>query len=183
MVINSSTIKASDILTEGTIKSRNPRSEGLCFSSAAMKFSLVATILVVLAVAHGSVARSLVKRELQPEVDRITQVLREMSTFVSTATQDMMEKMKAPEMTNTAQTYMEDSRAKIQPLVEQAAKLQEQIKPIISNIEEHIRPITDDFNGQVLTDNLQNQMKPLTDMMEKFLQKVMDQSKALLPPQ
>ncbi|XP_054903188.1 type-4 ice-structuring protein LS-12-like isoform X2 [Poeciliopsis prolifica] len=176
MVINSSTIKASDILTEGTIKSRNPRSE-------AMKFSLVATILVVLAVAHGSVARSLVKRELQPEVDRITQVLREMSTFVSTATQDMMEKMKAPEMTNTAQTYMEDSRAKIQPLVEQAAKLQEQIKPIISNIEEHIRPITDDFNGQVLTDNLQNQMKPLTDMMEKFLQKVMDQSKALLPPQ
>lgn len=82
---------------------------------------------------------------------------------------------------------MEDSRAKIQPLVEQvqseAAKLQEQVKPLISNIEEQIRPLTDDFNAQVLTDNLQNQVKPLTNMMEKFLQQVMEQSKALLPPQ
>uniref|UniRef100_A0A3B5LCL5 Antifreeze protein type IV n=1 Tax=Xiphophorus couchianus TaxID=32473 RepID=A0A3B5LCL5_9TELE len=148
-----------------------------------MKFSLVATILVVLAVSE---ARSLVKREVQAEVDRITQILREMSASVTMATQDMVEKMKALEMTNTA-TYMEDSRAKIQPLVEQvqseAAKLQEQVKPLISNIEEHIRPLTDDFNAQVLTDNLQNQVKPLTSMMEKFLQQVMEQSKALLPPQ
>ncbi|PWA24939.1 antifreeze protein type IV [Gambusia affinis] len=189
MVINSScaAIKASDILTESTVKSKNPRSEGLCYSSAVMKFSLFATILVVLAVAHGSEARSLVKREVQAEVDRITQLLRDMSTSITTATQDMVEKMKALEMTNTAQTYMEDSRAKIQPLVEQvqseAAKLQEQVKPLISNIEEHIRPLTDNFNGQVLTDNLQNQVKPLTDMMEKFLQQAMEQSKTLLPPQ
>uniref|UniRef100_A0A3B3YMX2 Antifreeze protein type IV n=1 Tax=Poecilia mexicana TaxID=48701 RepID=A0A3B3YMX2_9TELE len=150
-----------------------------------MKFSLVATILVVLAVAHSE-ARSLVRREVQAEVDRITQLLRDMSASVTTATQDMVEKMKALEMTNTA-TYMEDSQAKIQPLVEQvqseAAKLQEQVKPLISNIEERIRPLTDDFNAQVLTDNLQNQVKPLTNMMEKFLQQVMEQSKALLPPQ
>ncbi|KAM4735389.1 uncharacterized protein FYW61_005900 [Anableps anableps] len=154
-----------------------------------MKFSLLTTLLVVLAVAHGSEARSLVKREVQAEVDRITQLLKEMSASVTTATQDMVEKMKALEMTNTAQTYMEDSRAKIQPLMEQvqaeAAKLQEQVKPFISNIEEHIRPLTNDFNTQVqpLTDNFQAQVKPLTDMMEKFLQQVMEQSKALLPPQ
>ncbi|MED6289480.1 hypothetical protein CHARACLAT_003212 [Characodon lateralis] len=164
-------------------------SKGLCYSSAAMKFSLVATLLVVLAVTHGSEARSLVKREVQAEVDKITQLLREMSASVTTATQDMVEKMKALEMTNTAQTYMEDSRAKIQPLVEkvqaEAAKLQEQVKPFISNIEEHIRPLTDDFSAQVqpLADNFQAQVKPLTDMMEKFLQQAMEQSKALLPPQ
>uniref|UniRef100_A0A3B3VF76 Antifreeze protein type IV n=1 Tax=Poecilia latipinna TaxID=48699 RepID=A0A3B3VF76_9TELE len=148
-----------------------------------MKFSLVATILVVLAVSE---ARSLVRREVQAEVDRITQLLRDMSTSVTMATQDMVEKMKALEMTNTA-TYMEDSQVKIQPLVEQvqseAAKLQEQVKPLISNIEERVRPLTDDFNAQFLTDNLQNQVKPLTNMMEKFLQQVMEQSKALLSPQ
>lgn len=85
--------------------------------------------------------------------------------------------------------YMEDSRAKIQPLVEQvqaeATKLQEQVKPYISNIEEHIRPLTDNFNSHVkpLTDNFHEQVKPLTDMMEKLFQQVVDQSKALLPPQ
>ncbi|KAK5600304.1 hypothetical protein CRENBAI_001390 [Crenichthys baileyi] len=154
-----------------------------------MKFSLVATLLVVLSVTHGSEARSLVKREVQAEVDKITQLLKEMSASVTTATQDMVEKMKTLEMTNTAQTYMEDSRAKIQPLVEkvqaEAVKLQEQVKPFISNIEEHIRPLTDDFSAQVqpLADNFQAQVKPLTDIMEKFLQQVMEQSKALLPPQ
>ncbi|XP_015228760.1 PREDICTED: type-4 ice-structuring protein LS-12-like [Cyprinodon variegatus] len=154
-----------------------------------MKFSLVATLLVVLAVAHGSEARALVKREVQAEVERLTQLLKDMSASVTTATQDMVEKMKALEMTNTAQTYMEDSRARIQPLVEkvqaEAAKLQEQVKPFISNIEEHVRPLTDDLNSQVqpLTENLQAQVKPLTDMMEKFLQQVMEQSKALMPPQ
>ncbi|XP_012732164.2 antifreeze protein type IV [Fundulus heteroclitus] len=143
-----------------------------------MKFSLVAALLVVLALAYGSEARALVKREVQAEVDGISQVLKEMSARISTVTQDMVEKMKALEMTNSAQTYMEDSRAKIQPLVErvqaEATKLQEQVKPFISNIEEQVQPLTDNFNAQV---------QPLTDMMEKFLQQVMEQSKALLPPQ
>uniref|UniRef100_A0A3Q2PIF9 Antifreeze protein type IV n=1 Tax=Fundulus heteroclitus TaxID=8078 RepID=A0A3Q2PIF9_FUNHE len=143
-----------------------------------MKFSLVAALLVVLALAYGSEARTLVKREVQAEVDGISQVLKEMSARISTVTQDMVEKMKALEMTNSAQTYMEDSRAKIQPLVErvqaEATKLQEQVKPFISNIEEQVQPLTDNFNAQV---------QPLTDMMEKFLQQVMEQSKALLPPQ
>ncbi|XP_018555510.1 antifreeze protein type IV [Lates calcarifer] len=154
-----------------------------------MKFSLVAALVVVLAVAHGSEAVSLVKRDVQSDVDKITKLINDMSASITSATQDMVEKVKALEVTNTAQTYMEDSRAKIQPLVDkvqaEAAKLQEQVKPFIANIEDQIRPLTENFSTQVkpLTDNFHTQVKPLTDMMEKFFQQVMDQTKALLPPQ
>ncbi|XP_074540336.1 antifreeze protein type IV [Halichoeres trimaculatus] len=154
-----------------------------------MKFSLIAALLVVLAIAHGSEAGSLVKRDVQADVDKITKVIKEMSASITTATQDMVDKVKAMEMTNTAQTYVEDSKAKIQPLVEkfhsEATKLQEQVKPYITNIEEQMKPLTDNFNAQVkpLTDNFQAQVKPLTDMMEKFFQQVLDQTKALMPPQ
>merc|ERR1711976_915065 len=151
----------------GTVRSENPRSKGWSCSSAAMKFSLVAALVVVLAVAHGTQAVSLVKRDAQSDLDQITKLINDMSTSITSATQDMVEKMKTMEVTNTAQTYMEDSRAKIQPLVEkvqaEAAKLQEQVKPFIANIED--------------------QIKPLTDMVEKLFQQVMDQTKALLPPQ
>ncbi|XP_037639746.1 type-4 ice-structuring protein LS-12-like isoform X2 [Sebastes umbrosus] len=154
-----------------------------------MKFSLIATLVVVLAVAYGTEAGSLVKRDAQSDLEAITKLISSMSTSITSATQDMVEKVKTLEMTNTAQTYMEDSRAKIQPLVEkvqaEAAKLQEQVKPFIGNIEDTIRPMTENFNTQVkpLTDNFHAQVKPLTDMMEKFFQQVMDQTKALLPPQ
>merc|ERR1712035_117820 len=94
-------------------------------SSAAMKFSLVATLVVVLAVAHGTQAGALVKRDIQSEVNRITKIIKDMSASITTATQDMVEKVKALEVTNTAQTYV----------------------------------------------------------MEKFFQQVMNQTKALLPPQ
>merc|ERR1712098_855184 len=144
----------------------------------AMKFSLIAALVVVLAVAHSTESVSLVKRDVQAEVERITKLISDMSTSITSATQDMVEKVKALEVTNTAQTYMEDSRAQIQPLVEkvqaEAAKLQEQVKPFIANIEDQIKPLTDNFNAQV---------KPLTDMMEKFFKQVMDQTRALLPPQ
>ncbi|XP_073342287.1 antifreeze protein type IV [Pagrus major] len=154
-----------------------------------MKFSLVAALVVVLAVAHGSEAVSLVKRDVKSEVDRITKVINDMSASITVATQDLVEKVKALEVTNTAQTYVEDSRAKILPLVEkvqaEAVKLQEQVKPFIANIEDQIKPMTDNFNAQVkpLTDNFQGQVKPLTDMIEKLFQQMMDQTKALLPPQ
>ncbi|XP_040900955.1 type-4 ice-structuring protein LS-12-like [Toxotes jaculatrix] len=154
-----------------------------------MKVSLVAALIVVLAVAHSSEAVSLVKRDIQSDVDRITKLINDMSASITSATQDMVEKVKALEVTNTAQTYVEDSKAKIQPLVDkvqaEATKLQEQVKPFIANIEDQIKPLTENFNTQVrpLTDNFHAQVKPLTDMMEKFFQQVMDQTKALLPPQ
>ncbi|XP_071378096.1 antifreeze protein type IV [Centroberyx affinis] len=154
-----------------------------------MKFSLVAALVVVLAVAHGTESVSLVKRDIPSEVDRITQFIKDMSATLTSATQDMVEKVKAHELTNKAQTYMEDSRAQIQPLVDkvqaEAEKLQEQLKPFIANIEDQIKPMTDNFQAQVkpLTDNFHAQVKPLTDQMEKLFAQLMDQTKALLPPQ
>ncbi|RVE63243.1 hypothetical protein OJAV_G00165670 [Oryzias javanicus] len=137
-----------------------------------MKFSCVAALLVVLAVTRGCEAVSLVRRDAPSEVDRLTQLMENMSASIAAATQEVVDKMKALEMTSAAHV------SKLQPLVEQvqaeAAKLQEQVKPYVSNIEEHIRPLTDNLNSHV---------KPLTDMMEKLLQQVVDQSKALLPPQ
>merc|ERR1712035_180320 len=162
----------------GTVRSENPRSEGWSCSSAAMKFSLVAAVVLVLAVAHGTQAGSLVKRDAESDMDKITRLINEMSASITSATQDMVEKVKTMEVANQAQNYMEDSRAKIQPLVEQ-------VQPFIATIEDQIRPMTDNFNAQVrpLTDNFHTQVKPLTDMMEKFFQQVMDQTKALMPPQ
>ncbi|XP_013878912.1 type-4 ice-structuring protein LS-12 [Austrofundulus limnaeus] len=134
-----------------------------------MKFSLVAALLMLLAFAYSSEARTLVRRDVQSDVDKISQLFRDMSTSLSSATQDMVDRMKTIEMTNNAQ---------IQPLMEsvqaEATKLQEQVKPYFSNIEEQMKP---------LRDSLQTQVKPLADLMEKFLQDMVDQSKALLPPQ
>ncbi|XP_020500141.2 antifreeze protein type IV [Labrus bergylta] len=154
-----------------------------------MKFSLVAALVVVLAVAHGSDAGSLVKRDVQADVDKITGLINDMSASLTATTQELVDQVKALDVTNTAQTYMENSKAKLQPLVEkaqaEAAKMQEQIKPFIASMEEQMKPLTDAFDIQVkpLTDNIQEQVKPLTDMLEKFLQQVMDQTKALMPPQ
>ncbi|KAG7216506.1 hypothetical protein INR49_001992 [Caranx melampygus] len=154
-----------------------------------MKFSLIASFVVVLAVAHGSEAGALAKRDIQSDVEKITKLINNMSASITTATQEMVQKVKAIEVANTAQTYMEDSRARIQPLVDkvqaEATKLQEQVKPFIANIEDQIKPLTENLNAQVkpLTDSFHAQVKPLTDMMEKFFHQVMDQTKALLPPQ
>nr|XP_020500141.1 type-4 ice-structuring protein LS-12-like [Labrus bergylta] len=145
-----------------------------------MKFSLVAALVVVLAVAHGSDAGSLVKRDVQADVDKITGLINDMSASLTATTQELVDQVKALDVTNTAQTYMENSKAKLQPLVEkaqaEAAKMQEQIKPFIASMEEQMKPLTDAFDIQVkpLTDNIQEQVKPLTDMLEKFLQQVMD---------
>lgn len=85
--------------------------------------------------------------------------------------------------------YMADSRTQIQPLVEKvqagATKLQEHLKPFIANIDDQIRPITENFETQVLhqANNFHGQLKPLADMMEKFFMQVLDQTKALVPPQ
>merc|ERR1711962_89658 len=138
------------------------RSSGWSCSSAAMKSSLVAALFVVLTVAHGTESVSLVKRDVQAEVDKITKLINDMSTSITSATQELVDKVQA-----------------------EAIKLQKQVKPYIANIEDKIKPLTNNFNAQVkpLTDNFHAQVKPLTDLMEKFFKQVMDQTKALLPPQ
>lgn len=54
-------------------------------------------------VSTGSEAVSLVKRDVQSDVDKITKLINDMSASITSATQDMVEKVKALEVTNTAQ--------------------------------------------------------------------------------
>ncbi|CAN9514155.1 unnamed protein product [Ophioblennius macclurei] len=132
-----------------------------------MKFSLVAAIVALLAVAHGPEARTLMRRDVQSDIDQITKIFNDMSASLTSTTQDLVEKMKAMEVTNTAQTYYQDGKAQIQPLVDQfqaeAVKLQEQMKP--------------------LADNLSAQVQTFNYMMEKWFQEVVDQTKVLMHPQ
>lgn len=51
----------------------------------------------------GTEAMSLANRDVQAEVDRITRILKDMSASIATATQDMVEKVKTLEVSNTAQ--------------------------------------------------------------------------------
>lgn len=51
----------------------------------------------------GTEAGSLVKRDVKFEVDRIAKVINDMSASITTATKDLVEKVKALEVTNTAQ--------------------------------------------------------------------------------
>lgn len=51
----------------------------------------------------GTEAVSLVKREVPSEVDMITKIIKDMSVTITSATNDMVEKVKALELTNQAQ--------------------------------------------------------------------------------
>lgn len=44
-----------------------------------------------------------VNHDVQADVDRITQLIKDMSASISVATQDMVEKVKTMEVANTAQ--------------------------------------------------------------------------------
>ncbi|XP_056142849.1 type-4 ice-structuring protein LS-12-like [Lampris incognitus] len=158
-----------------------------------MRVSLVAALVLVLAIGHGAEAASLMKSEAPSAVEMITKIIKEMSAIVTGTTQGMVQKLKSHELTNKAQMYIEDSRAQIQPLVEhvqiEAGKLQEQVKPYFTNIEEQMKHLTDNLQAQIipLAENFNVQIKPLADkfqtQVERLFQQVMDQTKALLPPQ
>nr|XP_006643008.1 PREDICTED: type-4 ice-structuring protein LS-12-like [Lepisosteus oculatus] len=141
-----------------------------------MKFFLVSALAVVLALTHGTEALSLVKREAPPSLpdfERLTKYFQDLSATLTSGTQDLVEKLKAQELTNKAQAYLEDSKAQLQPLAE---NIQAQLKPLVDNIEEQLRP---------LTDNLQSQLKPLAENAQVQLlelwKKFLDQAKALAP--
>ncbi|KAG7457579.1 hypothetical protein MATL_G00228730 [Megalops atlanticus] len=135
-----------------------------------MKFSLVAALVVVLALALGSESVSVVKREA-PEVEKLTQYFQDLSAMLTRTTQDLVEKLKAHELAGQAQAYIEDGKTQLQPLAE---KIQEQLKPLASNIEETLKP---------LAESVQAQIKPMADtvqaQLEDIWQKLLDQTKAL----
>ncbi|XP_055066776.1 type-4 ice-structuring protein [Misgurnus anguillicaudatus] len=128
-----------------------------------MKFSLIAVLVVALAI--GSESASLVKRDASAELEKIAKYFQDLV--------DNLKNVEAPEMANKAKAYFEESRAQIQPMVE---KLQEQLKPL-SNIEDQIKPLAASVQAQVapLSDLVQSQV----DDMLKF---VVEKTKSILPP-
>ncbi|XP_076157092.1 type-4 ice-structuring protein-like [Alosa pseudoharengus] len=130
-----------------------------------MKFALVA-VLVVLALAHGNEAA-----DANTEIERLTQYFQDLSTKLTSTTQELVEALKTHELTAQAQTYLEDSKAQLEPLAE---KIQSQIKPLAANMEEQLKP---------LAESVQAQLRPLADsvqaQMEDIFRKLMEQTKAI----
>ncbi|XP_060756983.1 type-4 ice-structuring protein LS-12-like [Neoarius graeffei] len=133
-----------------------------------MKFSLIITIVITLAI--GSQAASLVKREssqIPPELEKIGSYFQNFIQNLKT--------LDSPELANQARAYIDESKAQLQPVVE---KLQEQLKPLSTNIEEKIEPLAASVRAHIspYTNLLQSQV-------EDLLKFVVDQTKAILPPQ
>ncbi|XP_061112195.1 type-4 ice-structuring protein-like [Conger conger] len=127
-----------------------------------MKFSLVAALVVVLALAIGSESVSVVKREA-PEMDKVTEYLNELSATLTRTTQDLVEKLNAQELAGQAQSM--------------AAKVQEQLKPLATEIEDKLKP---------LAESMQAKLKPMADALQAQIQDlwkaVQEQTKALAAP-
>ncbi|XP_018601087.1 type-4 ice-structuring protein-like [Scleropages formosus] len=104
-----------------------------------MKFSLIAALVVVLALAQASESRFLTKREA-PELEQLVKNLQDMSSTFSKIAEDLVEKLKTHELTGQAQTYLEDGKAQLQPLAE---KVQEHLKPLADSMQGHLKPLTD----------------------------------------
>ncbi|MBN3295023.1 type-4 ice-structuring protein LS-12 [Amia ocellicauda] len=140
-----------------------------------MKFSLFAAFVVVLALTHGSDASYLRDEPAKTDLETLTKYFQDLSALISSTTQDIVDKVKAQELADKAQAYLQDGKAQLQPL---ADNLQAQLKPLVDNLEEQLKP---------MADNLQAQVKPVTDNLQAqlvdFWQKILDQAKALAPPQ
>ncbi|CAM4704729.1 unnamed protein product [Leuciscus chuanchicus] len=130
-----------------------------------MKFSLIAVLVVALAI--GSESVSLVKRDVSAELDTIAKYFQDLV--------DNLKNVEGPELASKATAYLEQSRAQFQPMVE---KLQEHLKPLSSNIEDHIKP---------LAASVQAQVAPLAGMVQTHVEDVLkfvaEKTKDILPPQ
>ncbi|KAG9335694.1 hypothetical protein AGOR_G00044160 [Albula goreensis] len=126
-----------------------------------MKVSVV--VALVFALALGSEAVSVVKREA-PELEKLTQYFQDLSATLTRTTQDIVEKLKAHELTGQAQAYIEEGKTQLQPLAE---KIQEQLKPLSESMQAQIKPLADSVQAQ----------------LEELWKQVMEQTKALAAPQ
>ncbi|KAJ7991398.1 hypothetical protein DPEC_G00283410 [Dallia pectoralis] len=113
----------------------------------------LATLVVVLALAHGSQAQS-------AQVEELAQYFRDLSAKLTATTDQLVQSMKA-------ETYIEDGKAQLQ-------QIQDQLTPLADNVQAQLKP---------LADNMQAQLKPLVDnvqaQMEELFRKVLDHTKAL----
>ncbi|XP_041962434.1 type-4 ice-structuring protein LS-12-like [Alosa sapidissima] len=143
-----------------------------------MKFTLASPstlALLMLVISHGTESASMVKRDVPAEIEKITKYLQDLSSMLTTTTAELVEKIKAADLTSQAEAYLQEGKAQVQPLLE---KVQAQLKPLTANIDEKLKPLS----GPILS-----QIQPLAAsveaQVEDLLRKVMDHTKALLPPQ
>ncbi|XP_063055432.1 antifreeze protein type IV [Engraulis encrasicolus] len=138
-----------------------------------MKFSLTVA-LVILVILQGTESAPLVKPDLSAEIAKVTQYFQDMSKLFTTTSTELVEKVKAYELTSKAEAYLEEGKA----LLQQLEKVQEEMKPLAASIEEQLKP---------LSASLQAHIKPLAasleTQIEDLIKRVVTQTKALLPPQ
>ncbi|XP_042362595.1 type-4 ice-structuring protein LS-12-like [Plectropomus leopardus] len=118
-----------------------------------MKFSLIA-VIVVLALAQGSFAQD------SFDIDRLTQYFEEMKNKVVKEVTDLMNNQ---DLANQAQTFMDDRRTQLEPLV---AQIQEHLKSAASTVEEQIQP---------LAANVQAQIQPQVETFQKQMEAIVKQ--------
>ncbi|KAM8883199.1 type-4 ice-structuring protein-like [Synchiropus picturatus] len=122
-----------------------------------MKFTLIATI-VVLALAHGSLAQELF------DMEKIGQYVEEMKTKM---TKDLTEFTRNNDLATQAQTFLEEKKNEMQPMLDQ---FQEQLKSAVANMETQAT-------------NVQTQIQPIMEQfqlqLEALVKQVTDKAKAL----
>merc|ERR1712131_119175 len=116
----------------------------------AMKFSLVAALVVVLALAQGSRAEA-------PDVEKVFEDLRLKLTKTA---QELSDQIKTQDLVGQAQAFVQEGQAQLEPL---ASDLQEQLKPLGDNLQAQLKPLVDNFQTQ----------------MQDIITKLMDQAKAI----
>uniref|UniRef100_A0A7N8YBB3 Antifreeze protein type IV n=1 Tax=Mastacembelus armatus TaxID=205130 RepID=A0A7N8YBB3_9TELE len=123
--------------------------------TAAMKFYLIA-VVAVLALAQGSFAQDVA------DFERIGQYLEELKNKM---TQELSEIIRNPDLTNQAQTFLQDKKTQLQPL---ASQIQDQLKTVATNVEEQIMP---------LAVNMQAHLQPIVDTLQKQMEAFLQQLK------
>ncbi|XP_031152064.1 type-4 ice-structuring protein LS-12-like isoform X2 [Sander lucioperca] len=141
------TIRSVRVLQEGTIRSKFSCTTGL-LHSAAMKFSLIVAV-VLLALAQGSFAQDV------SDLESLGRYFEEMKNKM---VQDMTEIIRNQDLANQAQTFMEEKKTQLEPLV---AQIQEQLKTVAASVEEQIKPLAANVQAQLQVDNFKQQMESI----------------------
>ncbi|XP_022603083.1 type-4 ice-structuring protein LS-12-like [Seriola dumerili] len=126
-----------------------------------MKFSLIAAV-VLLALAQGSFAQEV------GDLEKLGQYLEELKNKM---TLELTEIIRNQDLTNQAQTFLEDKKTQLEPL---ASQLQDQLRTAAASVEEQIKPLAVNMQAQIqpMVDNFQKQMEALIQRMTENTQPI-----------
>ncbi|XP_023267880.1 type-4 ice-structuring protein LS-12-like [Seriola lalandi dorsalis] len=126
-----------------------------------MKFSLIAAV-VLLALAQGSFAQDV------SDLEKLGQYLEELKNKM---TLELTEIIRNQDLTNQAQTFLEDKKTQLEPL---ASQLQDQLRTAAASVEEQIKPLAVNMQAQIqpMVDNFQKQMEALIQRMTENAQPI-----------